>query len=95
VEAFDLLRLGDDHTPVSDHPDACATRLCDVLAKSPEPSIVAGNSMGGIIVTQGAARTPAVAALVYGRIHTKGRQSLLDLTKLPEGSAIKFKPISL
>src|SRR4051812_17357110 len=67
VEAFDLPGSGDDHTPVGEVTlDACAARLCEVLANSPEPAIVAGNSMGGIIATQGAARCPGrVAALVY------------------------------
>jgi pimeloyl-ACP methyl ester carboxylesterase len=89
VEAFDLPGLGDDHTPVSGITlDACATRLSDVLAKSSEPAIVAGNSMGGIVATQGAARNPGrVAALVYvAAFIPKDGQSLLDLTKLPEGA---------
>src|SRR3954464_7849188 len=67
VEAFDLPGLGDDHTPVSEVTlEACAARLCEVLARSAEPAIVVGNSMGGIIATQGAARCPGrVAAIVY------------------------------
>ena len=89
VEAFDLPGLGDDHTPASEVTlDACAARLCDVLAASAEPAIVVGNSMGGIIATQGAARSPErVAALVYvAAFLPKDGQSLLDLTKLPEGA---------
>ena len=89
VEAFDLPGLGDDHTPVSEVTlDACAARLCEVLATSSEPAIVVGNSMGGIIATQGAARCPErVAALVYvAAFMPKDGQSLLDLTKLPEGA---------
>jgi len=89
VEAFDLPGLGDDRTPTSGVTlDACAARLCEVLANSPEPAIVAGNSMGGIIATQGAARCPGrVAALVYvAAFVPKDGQSLLDLTKLPEGA---------
>src|SRR5215470_6387738 len=89
AEAFDLPGLGDDQTPVSEATlDACTARLCDVLAASPEPAIVAGNSMGGVIATQGAARFPErVAALVYvAAFVPKDRQSLLDLTRLPEGA---------
>jgi pimeloyl-ACP methyl ester carboxylesterase len=43
--------------------------------------------MGGIVATQGAARCPErVAALVYvAAFLPKDGQSLLDLTKLPEG----------
>jgi pimeloyl-ACP methyl ester carboxylesterase len=89
VEAFDLPGLGDDHTPPSEVTlDSCAARLCEVLAAGSEPAIVVGNSMGGIIATQGAARCPEhVAALVYvsAFLPTDG-QSLLDLTKLPEGA---------
>jgi pimeloyl-ACP methyl ester carboxylesterase len=89
VEAFDLPGLGDDHTPASNVTlDACAARLCEVLASSSEPAIVAGNSMGGIIATQGAARCPSrVKALVYVTAFLpKDGQSLLDLTHLPEGA---------
>jgi pimeloyl-ACP methyl ester carboxylesterase len=89
VEAFDLPGAGDDHTPTSEVTLlACAARLCDVLASSSEPAIVAANSMGGIIATQGAARCPSrVRALVYVTAFLpKDGQSLLDLTKLPEGA---------
>ena len=89
VEAFDLPGLGDDDTPTSEVTlDACAARLCEVLASSSEPAIVVGNSMGGIIATQGAARCPdRVAAIVYvAAFVPRNGQSLLDLTKLPEGA---------
>jgi pimeloyl-ACP methyl ester carboxylesterase len=89
VEAFDLPGLGDDNTPAADVTlDMCARRLVDVLVSRPEPAIVAGNSMGGVIATQGAALAPdRVAALVYiaAFIPADG-QSLLDLTHLPEGA---------
>ncbi len=87
--AFDLPGLGDDHTPTKEVTlDSCAARLCEVLASSPEPAIVAGNSMGGIIATQGAVCCPQrVAALVYVTAFLpKDGQSLIDLTKLPEGA---------
>ena len=89
VEAFDLPGLGDDFTPVAEVTlDACAARLCQVLAAGAEPAVVVGNSMGGVIATQGAARSPEhVAALVYvAAFVPKDGQSLLDLTKLPEGA---------
>jgi pimeloyl-ACP methyl ester carboxylesterase len=89
VEAFDLPGLGEDQTPASEVTlDACAARLCEVLAGSSEPAIVAGNSMGGIIATQGAARCPGrVGVLVYvAAFAPKHGQSLLDLTRLPEGA---------
>lgn len=89
AEAFDLPGLGSDQTPVSEVTlDACAARLCEVLAARSEPAVVVGNSMGGIIATQAAARCPErVAALVYATAFVpKDGQSLLDLTKLPEGA---------
>ncbi len=89
VEAFDLPGLGNDNTPVSEVTlDACAARLCAVLADHSEPAIVVGHSMGGIIATQGAACCPRrIAALVYVTAFLpKDGQSLLDLTKLPEGA---------
>ena len=89
VDTFDLPGLGEDQSPPADVTlDLCARRLIDVLASSPEPAIVAGNSMGGVIATQAAALAPArVAALVYvTAFMPKSGQSLLDLTKLPEGA---------
>lgn len=89
VQAFDLPGLGEDQTPVEEISlEACAARLCEVLASSPEPAIVVGNSMGGVIATQGAARDPRrVAAIVYvAAFLPNDGQSLLDLTKLPEGA---------
>jgi len=89
VDTFDLPGLGDDQTPPGEVTlEGCATRLCEVLASSSEPAIVAGHSMGGVIATQGAARCPErVAALVYiSAFMPKDGQSLLELTKLPEGA---------
>jgi len=89
AEAFDLPGLGDDQTPVKDATlDAYAARLGSVLASRREPAIVAGNSMGGVVATQGAARCPErVTALVYiAAFIPKDGQSLLDLTRLPEGA---------
>ena len=89
MEVFDLPGSGEDRTPASGATlDAYATRLCEVLASNSEPAIVTGNSMGGIVATQGAARCPShVRALVYVTAFLpKDGQSLLDITKLPEGS---------
>ncbi len=89
AEAFDLPGAGDDQTPAKDVSlDACAGRLCEVLAAGSEPAIVASNSMGGVIATEGAANCPQrVRALVYvAAFLPKDGQSLLDLTKLPEGA---------
>ena len=59
VEAFDLPGLGDDATPPQDVTlDSCADRLGEVLTASAEPAILVGNSMGGVIAIQAAARNP-------------------------------------
>jgi len=89
VEAPDLPGGGNDHTPVSGITlDACAMRVCEALEKSSEPAVLAGNSMGGLIATQAAARSRGrVAALVYvAAFAPHDGQSLLDLTRLPEGA---------
>jgi len=89
VEAFDLPGLGDDTTLPQDVTlDSCAARLAEVLAADAEPAIIVGNSMGGVIATQAAARHPdRVAALVYATAFVpRDGQSLLDLTRLPEGA---------
>lgn len=88
-EAFDLPGMGDDNTPAESVTlDSSAARVCDVLAANPEPAILVGHSMGGIIATQAAARCPRqVAALVYvAAFLPKHGQSLLELTHLPEGA---------
>jgi pimeloyl-ACP methyl ester carboxylesterase len=89
AEAFDLPGMGDDRTPAREVTlNAYASRLCEVLAARSEPAIVVGNSMGGIVATEGAARSPQqVAAIVYvAAFLPRDGQSLLDLTKLPEGA---------
>ena len=89
VVAFDLPGSGDDHTPASEISlDACVARLCEVLAANSEPAVVVGHSMSGVIATQAAVRyRERVAALVYVTAFLpKDGQSLLDLTKLPEGA---------
>lgn len=87
--AFDLPGLGDDKTLAREVTlDSSAARVCEALAASPEPAIVVGHSMGGVVITQAAARCPdRIAALVYvAAFLPKDGQSLLDLTHLPEGA---------
>ncbi len=88
VEAFDLPGAGDDQTSVEDVTLAsCAHRVCEVLARRPEPAVLVGHSMGGVIITQAAASCPErVASLVFVCAFMPSHgQSLLDLTRLPEG----------
>jgi len=87
--AFDLPGSGDDRTPSTEVTlDSCAARSCEALRASPDPAILIGHSMGGVIVTQAAARCPQrVAALVYvSAFIPKNGQSLVELTNLPEGA---------
>jgi pimeloyl-ACP methyl ester carboxylesterase len=62
VDTFDLPGSGEDMTRVEAVTlDAYAARTCDVLASGP-PAVLAGHSMGGMVVTQAAARTPSHVA---------------------------------
>jgi len=89
AEAVDLPGLGEDHTPISECTlAASAARLCGLLGSGSGPAVVVAHSMGGIIATQAAARClDRVAALIYvAAFIPKDGQSLLALTKLPEGA---------
>jgi pimeloyl-ACP methyl ester carboxylesterase len=88
AEAIDLPGSGADRTPVEEVTlDAYAAKLCSVLGARSEPAVIAANSMGGVVATQAAARCPLwIAAIVYvAAFVPRDGQSLLDLTKLPEG----------
>jgi pimeloyl-ACP methyl ester carboxylesterase len=89
ARAFDLPGSGDDPSPVADATlDNYARRICEVLAEEPEPAILVGHSMGGVAITQAAARCrERVAMLVFvAAFMPQDGQSLLDLTRLPEGA---------
>jgi pimeloyl-ACP methyl ester carboxylesterase len=86
VVAIDLPGGGDDQTPVEEITLAsCAERVCAVLA---QPSILVGYSMGGVVITQAASDHPEnVESLVFvSAFMPANGQSLLDLTRLPEGA---------
>lgn len=89
VQALDLPGSGEDTTPVAEVTlDAYADRVSDVLAQG-MPAVLVGHSMGGVVVTQAAARSPQlVDSLVYvAAFAPADGQSLLDLTQLPEGAS--------
>jgi pimeloyl-ACP methyl ester carboxylesterase len=89
VEAPDLPGSGDDATPVEEVTlDAYANRICKLLDESDDQAILVGNSMGGIVITEAAARRPrAVKRLIYAAAFLPGDgQSLKALTELPEGA---------
>jgi pimeloyl-ACP methyl ester carboxylesterase len=89
VIAPDLPGSGEDTTPVEDVTmDAYASSVCEVLAEGSEPSILVANSMGGMVISEAAARDPErVRRLVYAAAFLPGDgQSLIELTQLPEGA---------
>ncbi|HTU85825.1 MAG TPA: alpha/beta fold hydrolase [Solirubrobacteraceae bacterium] len=88
VEAIDLPGQGEDPTPVAEVTlDRYASRVCGVLADGP-PAVLVGHSMGGMVITQAAARCPAgVDRLVYvAAFLPADGESLIDLTQRPEGA---------
>jgi pimeloyl-ACP methyl ester carboxylesterase len=88
TEAPDLPGAGDDPAPVEEVTlGAYADRICDLL-DGDEPSILVANSMGGMVISEAAARRPdRVKRLVYvAAFLPSDGQSLVDLTSLPEGA---------
>lgn len=89
VDAIDLPGAGDDVTPVEDVTLArYAETVVAAIAARPDPAVLVGYSMGGVAVTQAAANAPdLVTALVFvAAFMPANGQSLVDLTKLPEGA---------
>jgi pimeloyl-ACP methyl ester carboxylesterase len=88
VDAPDLPGAGDDRTPVAEVTLArSAARVVETLESRPEPAVLVGVSMGGVVTTQAASDAPdRVASLVYVCAFMPANgQSLLDLAHLPEG----------
>jgi len=88
VTAIDLPGSGKDRTPVQELTlDAYAERVCSEL-KNGEPAVLAGHSMGGMVVTQAAALAPEhVGRLIYVAAFLPDEgQSLMDLVAYPEAA---------
>ncbi len=88
VEAIDLPGAGSDPTPLAEVTlDLYAERICAALADGP-PALLVGQSMGGMAITQAAARYPdGVAALAYvSAFVPQDGQSLIGLTTFPEAA---------
>jgi pimeloyl-ACP methyl ester carboxylesterase len=89
VQTFDLPGSGEDDTPVAEVSlDAYVERIGAILKEQPEPVVLVAHSMGGVAVTQAAVRWhDRIARLIYVAAFLPGDgQSLVDLTKLPEGA---------
>jgi pimeloyl-ACP methyl ester carboxylesterase len=88
VETLDLPGGGDDRTPLERVTlEACAERVVAQLLSRPDPAVLVGYSMGGVVVTQAASNCPErVASLIFmAAFMPANGQSLVDLTRLPEG----------
>ncbi|HEY1516005.1 MAG TPA: alpha/beta fold hydrolase [Solirubrobacteraceae bacterium] len=88
AEAIDLPGAGDDPTPVAQITlDRYAQRVCEALSEGP-PAMLVGHSMGGMVITQAAARCPdRIERLVYvAAFLPQDGQSLIDITQLPEAA---------
>jgi pimeloyl-ACP methyl ester carboxylesterase len=88
ARAIDLPGAGEDSTPVADVTLArYADAICAALADAP-PTLLTGHSMGGMAITQAAARCPdRVAGLIYvSAFLPQPGQSLRDITRFPEGA---------
>jgi pimeloyl-ACP methyl ester carboxylesterase len=88
VETLDLPGAGEDRTPVAEVTlDAYAAKICQVLGDGP-PALLAGQSMGGMAITQAAAQSPqAITRLLYiGAFCPAEGQSLMDLVAYPEAA---------
>jgi pimeloyl-ACP methyl ester carboxylesterase len=88
VDTLDLPGAGEDQTPVEEVTLArCAARVVEVLEQRPDRAVLVGVSMGGVVITQAASDAPdRVASLIFVCAFMPANgQSLLDLTRLPEG----------
>jgi len=67
VMAPDLPGHGDDKTPTETVTlESYVDRICSILSTQKEPVVLAGHSMGGVVITQAAERCPdQIGALVY------------------------------
>ena len=65
--ARNLPAHGKDKTPIAEVSlQSYADRVCDILDAQPEPAILVGHSMGGIVITQAAEYRPdRIRTLVY------------------------------
>ena len=91
VEVLDLPAQGQDTTPKEAVTmDMYAAKVVDQLKSRPEPAVLIGHSMGGVVVTQAADDFVSgggdLAQVIYlTAFLPRDGQSLMDLTSMPEG----------
>jgi pimeloyl-ACP methyl ester carboxylesterase len=91
AEAIDLPGAGADSTPVAEVTlDRYAEAIGEALHRSAatESPLLTGHSMGGMAITQAAARLPQlISGLIYvSAFLPQPGQSLIDITQLPEAA---------
>jgi pimeloyl-ACP methyl ester carboxylesterase len=89
ADAFDLPGGGEDRTPVDEITlEACADRVRETLDSRPEDGVLVAHSMGGVVATQAAGSGAyGILSLIFvAAFMPANGQSLLDLTRLPEGA---------
>jgi pimeloyl-ACP methyl ester carboxylesterase len=92
IETLDLPGHGEDTTPLDQVTlQVYADRVVQQLASDPEPAVLVGHSMGGMVVTQAAddflASGGELAQVIYASAFLpEDGQSLVDLAGLPEGA---------
>ena len=97
VYAPDLPGHGDDLTPVARVTlEAYVERALEVLDRRAEPVVLAGHSMGGIVISQAAERRPdSIRALVYvSAFLLKDGQTLLQMAE-PDREALVLPNLDL
>lgn len=90
VESPDLPGSGGDTTPPNEVTlELAVRRVIDVISSSPEPVVLVGHSMGGVIITAVASKVPdLVSRLVYvAAFRPRDGDSLVTLKTLVTGEA--------
>jgi len=91
VNALDLPGHGADKTPLAELTlDSYVDMVCKIIEAQPEPVILAGHSMGGIVISQAAERLPdRISALIYlCAFLLQDGQSLFQVSRGQEESII-------